>query len=343
MKNTNNNIESLFAKILKEEIDKKSKSMSSKFGEWMEIDTNEELHGNQIKLDVANPKGKLTPADFQKLRSKKKFKDLDEDETYEGNAFTGALDKARDKGEKEFKVDGKTYDVHETLKLTETELIDLIESLVKKQMNEVENSDNIKGKTPEGLKTAQKAQKETKNSNDDYAKEVMEKMKEYLKNGSEGEFSMKPKDFPRGNGELGEMKKRAYKPSKAVEEYIEAFAHPALENIKYDEIKPNEEKVSEYIEGSSKAGNNPKWANAVETDLGKKINEKRKKNLYQKEKGKSYNRVTQPVDEDGEGSGEDSLDKMFTKLESKEDRKTKLVSEELNKIISLYSYNAKTQ
>jgi hypothetical protein len=354
MKNSNNNIESLFTKILKEEINKKSKSMSNKFGEWTEIDTNEELHGNQKKLDVAKPKGKLTRADFLKLQNKKKEDnefyesdyDLDEEsETYEGNAFTGDLDKARDNGDKEFEVDGETYNVHETLKLTETELIDLIESLVIKQMNEVSDSDNIKGKTPEGLKKTQKVQKETQKSNDDYAKEVMDKMKKYLKNGSEGEYSMDPKHFPKGNGELGEMKKKAYRASGAVEEYIENFARSAgLDELVYDEIKPNEDWVKDNIKGSSRTGNNPKWANAVETELGEKIFKKSQKKPYSTEKREgSYKRQTQPVDTAGKHEGKKSIDDMFAKLESKEDKKRKLVSEELNKIKDLYTYNRKTQ
>ena len=34
-------------------------------------ETTEELHGNQKKIDVAAPKGKITKADFDKLRGKK--------------------------------------------------------------------------------------------------------------------------------------------------------------------------------------------------------------------------------------------------------------------------------
>lgn len=342
----NSNIEKMFSRILKEEIEKRSKEMSSNFGEWTEIDTNEELHGGQKKLDVAKPKGKLTKADFEALRNRKKRKGVGESETEEGNAFTGALSKAKKEGDDSFKVDGKKYDVKEnsnSLKLTENELIDLIESLVKKQLKEVSDLDGMNKKSPEGLKKTQKVQRETKKENDEYAKEVMRKMKDYLKNGSEKEFSMNSKDFPKGNGELGEMKRKAYKASDAVEEYIDAFAYPGLENTKYDEIKPNDEWLTNNIEGSSKTGNNPEWANAVKTDLGKKINKKRKDNLYQKEKDESYNRVTQPVDEAGEGNGEDKLDNMFAKLESKKDKKNKIVSEEVNKIKSLYSYNAKTQ
>jgi hypothetical protein len=139
------------------------------------------------------------------------------------------------------------------------------------------------------------------------------------------------------------MDKKAYKASDAVEEYIQAFAYPGLEDNHYDEIKPNEEWMEKNIEGSSETGNNPKWANAVETGLGKRVNEKRKKALYDKEKQRSYNRVKQPVDQAGEGSGEKTLDKMFAKLESMDEKSEKLINEEFDKMKHLMGYNKKTQ
>ena len=71
MKNLKNQIDRLVFKILNEEIDKQSNDISDKIeGEWIEIDTNEELHS-----------------------------DVDESETEEGNEFTGALAKAREDGD----------------------------------------------------------------------------------------------------------------------------------------------------------------------------------------------------------------------------------------------------
>ena len=79
MKNFNNDIDNLISKILKEEIEIKSKQMSEEIGEWVEIETNEELHGDQDKLDVAEPFGKITADDFDKLRKKgEKDQELDE-------------------------------------------------------------------------------------------------------------------------------------------------------------------------------------------------------------------------------------------------------------------------
>ena len=68
------NLDNMISKILQEEIESRSNQLAEKVetGEWVEIDTKESLKGNQKKLDVAEPKGKLTAADFKKLRSKKK-------------------------------------------------------------------------------------------------------------------------------------------------------------------------------------------------------------------------------------------------------------------------------
>jgi len=391
MKNLKNQIDRLVSKILNEEIDKHSHDMSEKMeGEWVEIDTNEELHGGQHKLDVAEPKGKLTSADFKKLRSMKKEVEEDYDETdeeveeniYEEKKWIqktgikkGELHKKlnvpedekipqsklkklkselQKKGEGDKKLSAADLkllkqvnlaltlkDIKENVSLTENELIDLIESIV---LEEKEKS-NISVKTPEGLKKTQKALDASKKENEDYAKEVTKKLKDYLKDGSKAEFEENAKTFPKGNGELAKMDKKAYKASSAVEEYIENFAYAAgLDELIYDEIEPNEEWVKDNIVGSSRTGNNPKWANAVETELGEKIFKKSQIKPYSTEKRKgSYKRQSQPIDKAGEHEGKKSIDDMFAKLESTTDKKEKLVSEEMVKMKSLISYNRKTQ
>ena len=131
--------------------------------------------------------------------------------------------------------------------------------------------------------------------------------------------------------------------SDAVEEYLENFAYPGLENTHYDEIKPNDEWLTKNLEGSSQTGNSTEWANSVDTGLGKKVNEKRKKNMYQKEKQKSYKRVAQPIETAGEHEGEKSLDKMFAKLESVKNKKENLIKEDMEKMKNMIIYNRKTQ
>jgi hypothetical protein len=255
-------------------------------------------------------------------------RDSEDVEMEEGNEFSGALSDAKKRGEKSFEVDGKTYPVKESIQLTEDELVELIEKIVKEQTEVKETNASLK---------------KSKTENDDYIKSVTEKMKKYLKDGSKGKYDMNPEQFPKGNGELAKMSKKAYTPSKAVEEYIENFAYsPGMENLEY-EIKPNDEWMEKTIEGSSMTGNG-KGGNAIDTGLGKKINAKRKKNLYGVEKNRSYNRVAQPVvDNAGEDTHSNTLDSIFKKLGESDEKKTKLINEDMEKIKHLLGYKKKTQ
>ena len=351
------------------------------------VNLSESLKGRQRRLD-RNKNNKIDAEDFKMLRQGKKS------ETDEGNAFTGALSKARKTGEKDFEVDGKKFEtkegkktnnsfkrycggeitkpcidrasksgspslvkkanlaepkkkIKESYQLTESEMVSMIEKIVleqkTKKVNDPAEKNNIKGMggSPRGLEVYKKAHNGSGKENDDYIKSVAKKMKEYLKDGSKGEYDVNPKIFPKGNGELEKMSKKAYIPSGAVEEYVDNLTAAGQENLVYDEIEPNEEWVSDNIVGSSKTGNNPEWANTGETDVNKKRNEIRKKNLLGKMKQKAYNKSAQPIVKDK--SGNDEGDKLMAKLESISDKKQKQINEEFDRMKSLIGYNQKTQ
>ena len=548
MSNFKNNLDKLVSKILNEEIENKVKQISEEMGEWTEIEVDEELHGGQKKLDVAEPKGKITGADFKKLRDNKtnkkevdefyfefdgddsedeememgrdkfhvtskpkmmasfgdhgwydenegeftgdfdfdyeeeefddfdsfnskfgenqrflapgdegkKFfdmyrkkygpmkirlrKDMEEAETEEGNEFTQKLKQAREAGDKTMEVGGKTLPVKEaeekwiqktdmekgalhkklgvpegekipvsklkslkselmkkgegdkklsasdskllkqvnlaltlkkvkestksTLTLTEDELIDMIEQIVLEQkVKDKAEKENISKKSPEGLKKTEKVLGLNKKENDDYATEVVKKMKDYMKDMFSGEngYDENPDDFPVSNYDMEkDHKEKKYHPSDAVEEYIEAFAYPGMTNLVYDEIKPDDEMIEKQIKGDSKNGN------AVTGSDGKalgnvskrseKTGERFKKNfdenLYGAEQmNVSYKRQPQPVDIAGEKKETGGLkkgstakaQKIMNQLESKEDKKAKVISEEMEKMKNLIGYNRKTQ
>jgi hypothetical protein len=371
-------------------------------------------------------------------------KSLEEDEATEGNAFTGALAKAKSSGKDSFEVDGKEYKVNEsedkwiqktdmkkgalhkklgipdgqkipksklnsikkdlmskakgdkklsaadskllkqvnmaltlgglkesknTLKLTENELIDMIENIVLQEQNKVEDKaekDNFKMVKPQGLKKTEKAQGESKKENDDYTQEVVKKMKEYMKDmtmGGKG-YEENPDDFPQSNYDMEkEHNEMKYHPSDAVEEYIEAFAYPGMTNLVYDEIKPDDEMIEKQIKGDSKNGN------AVTGKDGKalgnvskrseKVGERFKKNfdenLYGAEQmNVSYKRQPQPVDVAGskkqngslksiKSTSTDKAQKIMNQLESVETKATKIINEDLQKMMNLISYDRKTQ
>jgi|688.fasta_scaffold00308_73 hypothetical protein len=563
MKNFQENIDKLVSKILNEEIETKVKHITETKGQWEEIKMDEELSGKQSKIDVAEPKGKITAADFKKLRDAKAHKkeveeiytgydseeeeveklsqneptyvgkgladnkiknkirnkmfgsfddghgwfdqsdrehtgefdfDYDEEEfedfpslmdkhgknqrwfapndgekffnqykdkfggkpfrvriakgleeeaeTEEGNAFTGALAKAKKSGDDSFEVDGKEYNVNEsedkwiqktnmkkgalhkalgipesqkisktklnsikkdlmskakgdkklsdadskllkqvnmaltlgninesknTLSLTENELIDMIENIVKEQtVKDSSEKNNFGVNKPQGLKKTEKAQGESQKENDKYAKEVVKKMKDYMKDMymGGGSYDENPDDFPQSNYDMEkEHNEMKYHPSDAVEEYIEAFSYPGMTNLVYDEIKPDDEMISRQIKGDSKNGN------AVSGKDGKalgnvskrseKVGERFKKNfdenLYGAEQmNGTYKKTIAPVDIAGgkkqpgslksiKGGSTGKANKIMSQLESTEAKATKIINEDLQKMKNLISYNRKTQ
>jgi len=260
----------------------------------------ERLYGKQSKIDM-NKNNRIDSEDFKMLRK----------ETYELT-----LDNTGDK-----------------FIFTENEIIDIIENII---LEEKKKSKKQPKKDP--IKLTKSNQDKSKKENDDYIDSVVKKMKDYLKDASKGEYEMNPKDFPKGNGELAKMDKMAYKASDAVEEYIDNFTAAGLENLDYDEIHPDEKWVTDNIEGSSRTGNNPDWANAVETPVNKKRNKIRKDNLLAKLKRKAYNKSPQPVVNDS--SGDDKASKLMIKLESTENKK---VISDIDEIKKLMGYKQKTQ
>jgi len=254
------------------------------------------------------------------------------------------------------------------LQLTEDELIDLIEKIVVEQkVKDTDEKDNISKKQPEGLKKTIKAQDGSKKENDNYAKEVVKKMKDYVKAGSKGEYTENPVDFPRSNYQMDkDAKVMKYNPSEAVEEYIEAFSYPGMTNLVYDEIKPDDKRIEKQLKGDSMFGNAVRdkdgkaLGNVVPSEVGERFKKNYDENLYGAEQMKaSYKRQSQPVEVEGEskvsgslkskkgGGKKSSIAKASNILnsldESKENKKEKLVNEEMSKMKNLISYNRKTQ
>jgi hypothetical protein len=248
------------------------------------------------------------------------------------------------KGEKTFRTKMYEYEIFNdklgrTVRLSEEQVVNLIETLAEEKLKP--------SKKTRGYSEYERSFDKSGKENQDYYKEVSKKMKDYMKDGSKESFTMEPKHFPMGNGEIEEMDKMAYVPSDSVAEYVENFTAAALENIEYDEFAPNKEWVEDNVLGSSRTGNNPKWANAVETPTNKRRNEIREKNLLGQIKKKAYNKSPQPIVKDRPGS--DDASDLLNKVESGEKRskrsskKSKKINEDLERIGNLISYGRKTQ
>jgi hypothetical protein len=312
-------------------------------------------------------------------------------ETDEGNAFTGALSKARKSGEKDFEVGGKKFETKESKKtdnslkrycggeitkpcidrasksgspslvkkanlaepkkkikesyqLTESEMVSMIEKIVLEQKNkEVKDpaeKNNIKGfgGSPRGLEVYKKAHNGSGKENNDYIKSVTKKMKDYLKDGSKGDYDMNPKTFPVGNGELEKMDKKAFQMTDDLEDFNYEIAGLNLPTP--DAIEFNEDWMEKLYKGDSTTGNAP-GGNALASKTNDRFDKLRKKNTLKKLKDQSYNRVPQPVF--NEKSGTDKGKGVNIKLESIEDKKTKQINEEFARMKSLIGYNQRTQ
>jgi hypothetical protein len=261
--------------------------------------------------------------------------DVDE-EVEEGNLFSGERDKAIKAGKSSFNVDGKTYPVKETLYrlvdgdesalFTENEVIDIIENIVNEEKKK--EKDNIKkGVTPKGLGKYEKVHKDSGKENEDYLKSVAKKMIDYIKDGSKGKYETNPKHFPKGNGQLAKMDKKAYEIDDEGIDYNMEIG--GLNIPDYDEIKPKKETIEKQIKGSSTNGNNQDWANAENTGVNDKFAEYFEHDQIGKWKDESYGRVPSPVyDELPEG---------------KKSKKSKGIKEEFDRMKQLMGYSQKTQ
>ena len=297
--------------------------------------------------------------DGKPFRVRTRKNEMGENEVGEGNAFSGALKDARKKDKPSFEVDGKTYQVKESknkntkekVVFTESELINFIERLVE--------AEKVVDK---GFKTAMTAtEKENKNA----IKQVAAKMKDYMKNmGTELEEN--PQSFPKGNKimsredfgkEVSDDEKKAYTASDAVGEYIDAYAYPGQTNLRFDEIKPDNNKIEKYLNGHSTTGNaqfdedGNALGNVVPSKVGEKFYKNYDENLYGAEQADaSYKRQPQPVDVAGGEKLKGNLkslksakksQKIFDKLE--ESVENKKVISEMEKMKNIIGYNRKTQ
>jgi hypothetical protein len=183
-------------------------------------------------------------------------------------------------------------------------------------------------------------------------------------------YEENPEDFPQSNYDMEkEHNEMKYNPSEAVEEYIDAFSYPGMTNLVYDEIKPDDKRIDKQLKGDQTTGNavTSKDGKALgnvskrSTEVGEKFKKNYDENLYGAEQMKaSYKRQPQEtIEVEGNGTTKGSLNskqqgadksssikkatKILNTLESTEDKKAKIVSEEMNKMKNLIGYNRKTQ
>jgi len=376
-KEIENMIDGIVDKVLSEEIDKKAKHITEsvseeidEMGEFYEIAKKRKEERNKfdgrdsevigVYSDIAKQRKEMSEeelgedsfnyvAALAKVDGKKDFEfggekhpvemDMDTAKRIVGDVKDDSVKDDEDQIEKLKKdVDSdkkKEKEVKkESVQLSEEEMISLIEKIIEEQ--KIAGGGKIQGITSQD-KSMKTSEKETK----EYHKDLMKKFKAYLEDGSEGTFETDPKVFPQGNGELKKMEKVAYTPSDSVEEFIENVSRSGgMENLEYDQIKPNEEWLEKNIMGSSETGNSQEYANAVATDANEKVNKRRELDILNKLKKQSYEKAPQPVyDLAGEKTHSDIMDLG----ESKEGKNKTKINEDLERMKKLISHNFKTQ
>jgi hypothetical protein len=286
----------------------------------------ESLSNKQRRFLDKNKNNKIDSEDFKLLRKSKKS------ETKEGKKFPDLSGDG--KVTRKDVLLGRGVKLKESVQLTEDEIIELIENIIKEE----QKLKNVGGR-PKGYTKYEEVHRKDGKENDEYLKSVAEKMKQYLKDGSKGEYTESPNHFPKGNGQLAKMKTKKYTMSDDGKDFLNDFMSPGMEDLVPEEIEYDEDWVDDNIKGSSRTANNPKWANAEETELGEKLVKKRKAKKFHKAKELAYRKSKQPVTD---GTGENAGEGVNIKLES-ETKEGKVLNEEFNKIQHLMSYNRKTQ
>ena len=288
------------------------------------------------------------------------WKQMEEDETKmdESNAFVLAADAARDAGKKEFEFPKGSGEMHKVtlnkdietkegemgscnecgdmmneegmcnecgggrmeeskktkLRLTESELVSLIKKMVSESVP--------------GIEVTKKAQSGSKKENENNLKNVEEK----LKKASSFDGNDNPK-FPK---QVGKGEKMAVNPTEKQEEFIEdTMRGGTMINLDYD-FEPSESfknRLKMALEGDSKMGNSQDAANVIKTDTGKnllKSAERRKKKQEDQIEVSWGHRTKEPQ-------------KVKVVNESKNNKMTSVVEEEIKRMKTILGYDEATQ
>lgn len=199
-----------------------------------------------------------------------------------------------------------TNESKKSIRLNETDLVKLIKKMVSEAVP--------------GLETYEKAHKESGSENDEALSDVEKKIKDYLNfDGNDNP------EFPNQIG--GEVKARRADDEESEE--VADYRGGGLEDLNYD-VEPSKETQDRHqmaLKGDTKMGNSHDAANVIPSKLGEKIIKKVKRKDKEEENMPMYKKDVQPSKEVNE-----------SKKESK-----KVISEEIQRMKQMASYNKKTQ
>lgn len=257
----------------------------------------EELKGDQHKID-ANHNGKIDAEDFKMLKNKKEVKEGTCEKCGKEICECGSMMNESKK--------------KKTLRLTETELTNLIAKMVNESVP--------------GLTVTKKSHTESGKENSANLNDVDKKMKDYLSIPGNNN-----NEFPQQNKKGDSVKVNT---TNEEDDTIADLRGGGLEDLDYA-IEPSQrfkDRLKKALEGDVTMGNSQEAANVVKSDLGKKIGEKierkkkKEKETFEVSWGHSW-KTPEPV---------------TVVKESTSDSQT-LLNEEIEKMKKIASYNKKTQ
>jgi hypothetical protein len=295
--------------------------------EVSEEELEEILRGNQKKID-ANHNGKIDGQDFKILR---KEKDMNEDKQMcsECGGMLNEEGMCNECGKMMYESKKKT------IKLKESELVNLIKKMVTESMKGEPGTPGIPG-----IINTNRAQKGSKKENDDAMAEVDKKMKDYLNfDGNDNS------EFPHQNG-MKTKKAAIVNTKEQDEETNKNFA--GLQNLDYD-LEPSEQfkkrmKMSlmgDALMGNAPATEAPKIKPSNGADKGKPAKEKQGNLIPTPETAKNFE--TQMKDREKDKKNRVLYPKEPVPVNESKVSFTNVLTEEINKMKNLSGYNKKTQ
>lgn len=268
-----------------------------------ELSVDEKLYGDQDKLDVDGD-GEIEGDDLAKLRAGEHNEE--EESCYECGGGMSSME--------------EEVEICETCGKEMCECgSGMYESKKSVKLTEAELVKLISGMVNEavpGLSAFQKAHKESGSQNDQALSDVEKKIKQYLTfDGNDNP------EFP-GHNE-GDVEAR--QPSEDEADEVSDNRGGGLEDLAYD-VEPSDkfkERLEMSLKGDAKMGNGQKDAgNVIPSKLGEKIIKKVKRKEEAKEEAPMYVKDPAPT---------------------KEVNESKVISEEVNRMKEMFSYNKKTQ
>ncbi len=296
----------------------------------------------------------------EELEENENMKTID---THEGNAFSAALNKAKEAGEEKFTVDGKEYDVEECwsqMKEEEEECDEcnsMEEELTGDQYKlDANDNDEIdsedfkllrKKKVNENKKVVRLTESELIKLIGKMVNEASVPGLETLKTTRTGsgkesnehlaDVEKKMKDYLTfDNNDNPEFPKQISKGEKVADnntdeenEFVDSFRGGTLLDLDYDS-EPSaqfKDRMKKALEGDATMGNSQEYANVIKTETGKKLAKVAVKKEKEEEKMPMYIKDPAPIKNVNESKNESSI----------------LIENEIKRMKMMSEYNKKTQ